>query len=43
MADTLFVSEKPINFNFDLYLDHGNLDSVCDTPFHLAFLSVKFD
>ena len=43
MADTLFVSDKPMIFNCDLDLGRGNLNSEHNTPSHFAVLSVKFD
>ena len=43
MADIRFVNDKPLTFDFDLDLDSGNLNFVCDTPSHLFYFSVKFD
>ena len=43
MADTQFVSDKPMTFNCDIDLDCGNLNFVGATPTHMLYLSVKFD
>ena len=43
MADTQFLSDKPLTFDCDLDRGHGNLNFVCDTPSYLLYLSVKFD
>ena len=42
MADTRFVSDKPLTFNCDLDLGHGgDLNFVCDTThFALSFCEV---
>ena len=34
MADTQFVSDKPLTFHCDLDLGCGNLYFVCDTSSH---------
>ena len=36
MADTQFVSDKPLTFDCDLDLGCGNLNFVRDTPFYFA-------
>ena len=36
MADTRFVSDKPLTLDYDLDLGLGNLNSVCDTTSHFA-------
>ena len=36
MADTRFVSDKPLTLDCDLDLGHGNLNFVRDTPSHIA-------
>ena len=36
MADTQFVSDKPLIFNYDLDLGRGNLNFVRATPSHFA-------
>ena len=38
MADTQFVKDKPMTFDCDLDLGHGNINFVCDTPSHFALL-----
>ena len=41
MADTRFVSKKPLTFDCDLDLSRGILNFVCDTPrFILSFCEV---
>ena len=43
IADTVFVSDKPMTLNCDL--GHGNLNFVCDTPSHfgLPFCDVSLN
>ena len=36
MADTRFVSDKPLTLDCDLELGHGNLNFVRDTPAYFA-------
>ena len=36
MADTCFVSVKPLTFDCDLDLGHGNINFVCDTTSHFG-------
>ena len=36
MADTRFVSDKPLTFDCDLDVGHGNLTFVRGTPSHFA-------
>ena len=36
MADTRFVSDKPLNFDCDLGLGRGNLNFVRNTPFNFV-------
>ena len=36
MADTRFVSDKPLNFDCDLDLGRGNLNFVRNTPFNFV-------
>ena len=43
MADTGFVGDKPLTFDSDLDLGHGNLNFEHNKSPHLVYLSVKFD
>ena len=36
MTDTLFVADKPLTFDCDLDLGHGNINLVRDTPSYFA-------
>ena len=43
MADTLFVSEKPLTFDCDLDLGRGNLIFVRDIPSHFSLSFCEID
>ena len=43
MADSRFVGNKPLIFDCDFNLCHGNLNFVRDNLLILLYLPVKFD